>query len=67
MKGKKESKKKSDSAVQYPHNLGFAAIDSINAKVSDALSEFDKEIEWLHELLFECKKAFAKQVSDLFE
>ncbi|XP_071136424.1 inner centromere protein-like [Mytilus edulis] len=60
MKGKKADKKKSGDTMLYPHNLGFSALDSINAKVNDALAEFDKEMDWLHELLFECKKTFAK-------
>jgi hypothetical protein len=55
MKGKKKSE-----TTKFLHNLGFSALSSINSKVKDVVFEIDMEMEWLHELLYECKKAFTK-------
>lgn len=60
MKGKRNSSKKKSDAVQYPHQLGFNAQESIQNKAQDALGEFEKEMEWLYELLYECKKTFIR-------
>jgi molybdopterin/thiamine biosynthesis adenylyltransferase len=50
MKGKKKSE-----TTKFLHNLGFSALSSINSKVKDVVFEIDMEMEWLHELLYECK------------
>ena len=52
--------KKKSETTKFLHNLGFSALSSINSKVKDVVFEIDMEMEWLHELLYECKKAFTK-------